>query len=150
MSAKKLGKATLDIEKQLWGMPDKVEKFYMDKRLIDGHPEAKAYRSRNAHFLRSSTPTRRKINKREEYFKIREEVQKEWAEVLTRIFDEIRAESENYPLPLRRYRDYDHNNDMRYCLFRGKIYKFDRPNYSITEMAEQIEALEMPAEEKRK
>lgn len=143
MSAHKLGKAFIDLEQELWGVTGKSELFLMNRREIDLRPEIKAL-NRKARALGRVTPSRRKIDKREEHFKVWEAFKKEQKACLSAIYNEILRNSFEEPLPLRKHRDFDHLLDWRYCLYQGIIYRFDKQGLSIEKMLEEIIALEKP------
>lgn len=149
MSAHRLGKAFIDSEKELWGIVGKSELFLMNRREIDLRPEVKAL-NRKARTLGRVTPSRRKIDKREEHFKVWEAFQKEKKACLATIYNEILQRSFEAPILLRKYRDFDHLLDWRYCLYKGMIYRFDTQGLRTEAMREEIEKLEGPVQSEPK
>lgn len=135
-----MGPAKMDIKNELWVIP-KGEKFLNNRRLVDMHPDVKAVKSRHKKSIQVDTPSRRKPLKRENYYKGLEAYQKDLGECLKNVYAEILQESFSSPIPLNRYRDFDHKYDWRYCLFEGIVYQFDRPGYSDEEKVEQIRKL---------
>ncbi len=146
MSVKKIGKAKLNIEDEVWGLEGgREEKFMLNRRLVDARPDIKAFKSRHSKTIQVNTPSRRKPDRRKEYFSTRDQYRLEWSTLILEVYNEITKESLEFPIVLRREKDYDHHLDWRYCLFKGIIYQFDKANYSSNEMIEQIEKLEKRA-----
>ena len=144
MGIKKLGKAVIDLDEELWCSEKGNEKFLMNRRLIDARPDIKALKG---HYAKSLNQDRKltvgREQKRDKLIKTRTDYRRELRENLAKIYEEIFQSSFNSPLQLRRHRDFDHNSDWRYCLYKGRIYQFDRPGYSDEEMIEQINAVEV-------
>lgn len=140
---KKIGKAKLDLKKELWYVDDKEGAYINNRRLVDTRKDLKALKLQHSKGIGVDTPSRRKPTKRQEYFKNIEAYQKERDLLLAKIYEEIRAESFNFPIPLCKDRDYEHKSDWRYCMYKGIIYQFDRPGYMDDEMIPAIEALEV-------
>ena len=145
MTAKKLGKAKIDLKKELWRLVEKEGAFLFNRRLVDTRPEVKEVRATLGKAIQKSTPPVRKYEKREQYVTANKEYRKQMNEVLTRIYQEMLEDSHTTPIKLRRDRDYDHKSDWRYCLYKGFVYQFDKPGYSNDEMIRQIEMLEASA-----
>ena len=144
MSAKKLGKAKIDLEKEMWIIENKEGAYLFNRRLVDTRPEIKAVRSTFGKEVQKDTPAKRKYEKREAYDTTVKEYRKQMLGALTFIYSEMLEDSHQAPIPLRRDRDYDHKGDWRYCLYQGFIYKFDHPGLSEDEMLKQIQALSGP------
>ena len=144
---KKLGKAKIDLDDELWLAEGRREKFHFNRRLVDTRPDVKAVKAKYVKFVTASTPSMRKPRKREAHFQIRDEYKKELHECLTKAYDEILAESFDFPVKLRGYKDFDHKSDWRYCLYKGQIYQFDQAGYSDEEMVSQIQ-MAFPQREK--
>ena len=145
MTAKKLGKAKIDLEKELWQLVEKKGAFLFNRRLVDTRPEIKEVRAKFGKAIQKSTPPVRKYEKREEYVTANKEYRKQMTDVLTKIYQEMLEDSHTTPIKLRRDRDYDHKGDWRYCLYRGIVYQFDRPGYTENEMLNQILTLKPEA-----
>lgn len=142
MSVKKIGKAVFDIETEAWEIAGGGDQFLVNRRLIDSRKDVKAVKSQYMKPLHKNTPSRRQHEKREEYFHALEECRLKMREVLAGAYAEIMEDSFQFPVMLRRQKDYDHHLEWRYCLFEGVIYHFDRIGYSDEEMIRQIRALE--------
>jgi hypothetical protein len=146
MPAKKIGKAKIDLEREVWLVDQKpaAGAFLFNRRLVDTRPEIKAVRSTLGKAVQKNTPPIRKHDKREEYDASKQEYQKQMKEALTLIYSEMLQDSFSDPIPLRMDRDYDHKGDWRFCLYEGIIYQFDRPGYTTDQMLEQITKLGKP------
>lgn len=141
---KKLGKAKADLDKECWVIDDKPFNFYMNRRIIESREDVKNYMVKYKKLIHTKRPMRNKPIEREEYFKTRAEGDKQLKIFMTFVFKDILKDSFEFPIAMRLDRDYDHNSDWRYCLYKGLIYQFDKPNLSIDEMVRQIEKLEAP------
>ena len=139
---KKLGKAKIDLEDELWQPEGRTQKFHFNRRLVDTRSDVKAVKAKYTKFITRNTPSMKRPVKREEHFKIREDYQRELEECLKQVYQEMLAESFTYPILLRRDKDYDHKIDWRYCLYQGYIYQFDHSGYSDEEMVSRILQLE--------
>lgn len=135
---KKLGKAKIDLDDELWLVEGRTEKFHFNRRLVDTRPDVKAVKAKYVKFVTANTPSMRKPRKREAHFQIRDEYKKELHECLVKVYEEMLVESFTYPILLRRDKDFDHKIDWRYCLYQGYIYQFDHSGYSDEEMVSQI------------
>ncbi len=145
MTAKKIGKAVLDPEKEMWKVGVSPERFMINRRLVDTKPDVKAARHVYSKASSRHTPARRKTEKRKEYMTEVNALRRDYEEAIVTAFEDIRKESFTYPIPLRLARDYDHKGDWRYCMYEGIIYLFDRPDQSDEEMLRQIKDLEPKA-----
>ena len=146
MNVKKIGKAIAIPEEELWGVVAKSEQFLMNKRMVELRPEVKKMRTVFTKFAGKRTPATRKSAKRDEYYLHRESLRAELKRVLAKVYEDIREESFDLPIQLRKNRDTDHKSDFRYCLYRGIIYQFDRPGYRDEDMIAMIQKLETPRE----
>ena len=143
---KKLGKAKIDLEYELWFAEGRTDKFHFNRRLVDTRPDVKAVKAKYTKYITRNTPSMKRPVKREEHFKVKEDYERELRECLKRVFEEMLTESFTYPILLRRDKDYDHKIDWRYCLYQGYIYQFDHSGYSDEEMIRQIQAAFPPKE----
>ena len=141
MNVTKIGKAEIDLENELFTVELKDASFLINKRLVEKRPDFKKARANYLKTARQHTPTMRKHEKREEYFNLKNEGLEQMRAVLKVAYEEILQDSFEAPVPLRRNRDYEHAGDWRYCLYRGIVYKFDKPGLSTEEMREKVEAL---------
>jgi hypothetical protein len=139
ISPKKLGKAKIDLNDELWLVEGRTEKFHFNRRLVDTRSDVKGVKSKYAKFIQVNTPSMRKPNRREEHFKVRDDYKRDLSECLKHVYEEMLAESFTYPILLRRDKDFDHKIDWRYCLYQGYIYQFDHSGYSDEEMINQIQ-----------
>ena len=139
---KRLGKAQINLDEELWSVEGRLGKFHLNRRLVDTRPEVKAVKSKYAKFVTGNTPSERRPTRREEHFRMRKDYQRELHECLTKVYEEILQESFTYPILLRRDKDFDHKSDWRYCIYKGLIYQFDRAGYSDEEMMSRILKLE--------
>lgn len=146
---KKLGKAKIDLESELWFAEGRPDQYHFNRRLVDTRSDVKAVKSKYAKFVQSNTPSMRKPVQREEHFRMRDDYRRELHDCLVKVYGELLTESMTYPILLRRTRDFDHQSDWRYCIYQGYIYQFDKAGYSDEEMIDRIRA-EFPPEEKRK
>ena len=148
MSAKCLGRGRIDLADELWFLQGKEDlRFHMNRRLIDLKPEAKALRKHAKQVNRGLQLVRKRPHKRQAYLKARDEFKTKSNRGVEKIYREIQEESFTHPIPLRRSRDYDHGSDWRYCLYQGKIYEFDQPNYSGEDMVSHIEQYELKSKQ---
>lgn len=136
MRIKKLGEAKIDVPEELWFIEGKKERYINDRRLIDRRSDLKNLKSLYAKAIQMNTPSRTKPLKREAYFQARDEYQHELKETMNLAFQEILESSNELPILLQKYKDYDHPRQWRYCLFRGIIFELDKPNYSMEEIHE--------------
>jgi hypothetical protein len=144
---KRIGKAKINLETDLWGVDDHPYSYMMNRRLVETRADVKKFLAKYKKTTNVKRPTRRDPVKREEYFKTREEAKKHLHLFWGRIYKEVLAESFDSPIPLRKDHDFDHNSDWRFCLYKGIIYQFDKPGLSDEEMIRQITAYEGPAPE---
>ncbi len=142
MKVKKIGKASLDLEKEMWRVGVGSERYKNNRRLVDTKPEVKAARHVYSRASSRHTPAKRKTEKRKAYMDEVKDLRKTYETALREAFDGVKKESFNFPILLCLDRDYDHKGDWRYCMFEGIIYQFDRPGYSDDEMTEAIRKLE--------
>jgi hypothetical protein len=145
---KKIGKAKLRVEDELWGVEGRSEKekYEIDRRLIEKQPEVKVLKSRYTKIATKRSPSHKKIEKREAYFTERDQTRDELKAGVIKAFEGIREESFNYPIIMRRQPDPDFRGEWRFCLYKGVIYQLDRMGYSLDAIAEQIETYETARE----
>lgn len=141
MLIKKIGKAFIDLEDELWCIEGKPLQFFNDRRLVDTRPDVKEVK-KGVKIIQRDTPSRRQSIKREAYFKDLEDYQRQLKECLAKVYAEMLEDTFTQPLALRKHRDYDHNSEARYGLYQGYVYEFDKPNYSPEEMLQKIQAME--------
>lgn len=139
---KKLGKAKIDLERELWTTEIGHGYFHMNRRLVDTRPDVKKFNSKYKKSMNEKRPTKRRMEQREQYFKEREELRRYAKEFWTKVYRSILEDSHELPIPLRLDHDFDHKSDWRYCLYKGSIYQFDKPDLPSDAMIQQIHRLE--------
>jgi hypothetical protein len=142
MSVKKIGRAEINLEDELWWVRGRVEKFHMNLRLVSANNAVKASRSLYTKLSGKGRPPLRKPNKRLEHLKVVAEAKKEMQTALAAAYEEVREQSYSYPILLWKDRDFGRKMEWRCCIYKGVIYQFDKPTYSDEEMIAQIEGLE--------
>ena len=143
---KKIGKAKIDLEAELWFVEGRLDKYCFNRRLVDTRSDIKAVKSKYTKSITTPTPSMRKPTRREEHFKARADYRRELKECLTKVYQEMLEESFQFPIRLRRDKDFDHKSDWRYCLYQGHIYRFDQAGYTDEEMVGRIVSLESPTQ----
>ena len=138
MIIKKLGKAKINLETERWVVQNRAEEFLFNRRLLDRHPIIKEAK-KQLKTLKCYPPPVRKVRKRQEYFEQKDAYTQAMDEAIKAVFDEMTQTAQTSPLPLRKYRDFDHKSDWRYCLYKDHVYLFDRPDYLEDQMIEQIQ-----------
>ena len=139
---KKLGKAKIDLDSDLWVVEPGHQRFHMNRRIVETRSDVKKFMAKFRRATNGPRPTRRQPNKREEYFKARDESRRQARLFWSVVYKEVMNDSYEFPIQLRLDRDYDHNSDWRYCLYKGVVYHFDKPGLSDAEMIRQIEDAE--------
>lgn len=139
---KKIGKARIDLEKELWTTENESAYFQNNRRLVDLRPDVKKFVAKYKRLINGKRPSRGQPLEREAFFKACDEAKRQRGIFFARIYREILEESEISPIPLSKHHDFDHTGQWRYGLYRGMIYQFDKPNLSEEEMVQQIEACE--------
>lgn len=139
---KKIGKAKIDLERDLWTTEREEQYFHMNRRLIDLRPDVKKFMAKFKKTFNEKRPSKRQPIIREAYFKNRDELRRQRNLFFGRVYKEIIEESFIYPIPLRKDHDFDSNSEWRFAMYKGIIYQFDRQGFSDEEMISQIEALE--------
>lgn len=142
MSVKRIGRAEINLEEELWWVRGRVEKFHMNLRLVSANPAVKVTRNLYTKLTGKGRPPLRKPNKRIEYLKTVAESKKEMEKALAAAYEDVREQSHQYPILLWKDRDFGRKMEWRCCIYKGIIYQFDKPIYSDDEMVEQITALE--------
>jgi hypothetical protein len=142
MNVKKLGKVVLHLNEGAWSVEGHNERYKVNERLVELHPEVKAINSQLGKAVRTPRPPVRKPLKREVHLAAEAEYRKQMRDTLLRVYEEIKQDSFSYPIPMRKEKDFEHNSDYRYCMFKGIIYRFDRPGYEDKEIIRSIEKLE--------
>jgi hypothetical protein len=143
MKVKKIGKAVLDLDKEMWRAAGvSPERYMINRRLVDTAPEVKAARHVYSKASSRHTPTKRRADKRQAYMDEVKALRSAYEAAIKNAFEEIRKESFNFPIPLRLDKDYDHKSDWRYCMYEGVIYLFDRAGYDDEQMIGLIRNLE--------
>lgn len=138
---KKLGKAGIDLEEEVWTVPNSRETFLMNRRLIDTRPDIKVAAKRYQKSAQKKKPSFRDTEKRKEYFKEKDELAREFKSCLKKVYGEISEESFRFPVRLRLARGFSARSDWRYCLYQGEIYQLDREGYSDDEIIAKINEL---------
>lgn len=141
MTVKKIGKGKAFPEMGLWGVEQKSERFMMSQRLVDKRPDVKAMKMIYSKHASKNAPNKRRAKEREAHHQHRKDLKAELNGLLMKVYAEILKESFSDPIPLRKAGDIEHGRDLRYGLYQGIIYQFDRPGYLTDEMARQINAL---------
>jgi len=142
MSVKKLGRAEIDLEDELWYVQGRSAKYHMNLRLVSSNRELKNARSLYAKITGKGRPPLKKPNKRAEHLRLAAEAKKEMQKALAAAYEEVLQQSHDFPIPLWKDRDFGRKIAWIYCIYRGVIYQFDKQGYSDEAMLEQIEALE--------
>ena len=142
MSVKKIGRAEINLEEELWIVRGRGEKFHMNLRLVSANPAVKTTRSVYTKLSGKGRPPLRKPNKRLEHLKVVGEAKKEREKALAEAYEDVRQQSYSYPILLWKDRDFGRKMEWRCCIYKGVIYQFDKPIYSDEEMLAQIDALE--------
>ncbi len=142
MTVKKIGKGKALPEMGLWGIEQKSERFMMSQRLVDKRPDVKAMKMIYSKHASRNAPTKRHAKEREAHHQHRKDLKAELDQLLVKVYAEIFKESFSDSIPLRKADDIEHGRDLRYCLYQGIIYQFDRPGYRTDEMVRQISALQ--------
>lgn len=142
MSVKKLGRARINYENELWEVEGRKEQFHMNLRMVSAKPEVKAARAMYSKLAGKGRPPLRKPNKRAGYMKDIAEAKQDLQVILEKAYEEVLEESKDYPLLLWKDKDYGRKMEWRYCLYRGHIYQFDRQGYSDEQMRTQIQDFE--------
>ncbi len=140
MRVKKIGEAKIDLDAELWYVEGVDDRFQNDRRLIDTRPEIKTLKSTYMKVRRMDTPSRRKPIKRDAYFQARDEYRHELRETLNLVYQDLLEESQSFPIPLQKCKDYNHPREWRHALYQGMIYEFDRHGASSDEKVEAIQA----------
>jgi hypothetical protein len=147
---KKLGKAKIDLDKELWTTEIGGSHFHMNRRRVDTRQDVKKFMGKYKRSMGEKRPTKRHADQREQFFKERTELIKQAHLFWTHVYQDIMKESFEAPIPLRLDHDFDHKSDWRYCLYKGNIYQFDKPDLDNEIMLQQInryEGWDKPAEE---
>ncbi len=139
---KKIGKAKINLEEELWATENGTAQFENNRRLVDLRPDVKKFVSKYKKLINGKRPSRGQPLEREAFFKACDEAKRQWGIFFSKIYREILEESQTSPIPLHKAHDYDHTGQWRYCLYHGMIYQFDQPNLSDETMVQQIEAYE--------
>ena len=142
MLLKSLGKASMDVETELWSGLFSKETFLMNPRLVDTRADIKDLRKKYKKIAQTRTPPFRKQEDRKKYYSDRQKSLHELHEGIKKVYDEILQDSFQFPIPLRLSQGYSHRSDWRYCIFKSIVYQFDRPGYTDDEMIHQIRAWE--------
>ena len=142
MSVKKIGRAEINLEEELWWVRGRSEKFHMNLRLVSANPAVKAARALYTKLSGKGRPPLRKPNKRLEHLKVVAEAKKEVEKSLAEAYEDVRQQSYHYPILLWKDRDFGRKMEWRCCIYKGVIYQFDKPIYSDEEMLAQIAVLE--------
>ena len=142
MSVKKLGRADYDLENDLWQIKGRPEKFHMNLRLVSSKPEVKAARTAYTKLSSKDRPSLRKPGKRDAFLKEVSLAKALLEQVLRDAVDAVKEDSRQYPIRLRKDKDFGKNMDWRFCLYRGMIYQFDHQEYSDEEIVRKISELE--------
>ncbi len=145
MSVKKIGRASYDLESELWQVDGRSEKFHMNLRFVSSRPEVKSARMAYTKLSSKDRPSLRKPGKREAFLKEVSLAKQLLEQVLKDAYDAVKEESRLYPIRLWKDRDFGKKMDWRFCLYRGLIYQFDHQEYSDEEMIGQISKLEIHA-----
>ncbi|MSR76900.1 MAG: hypothetical protein EXS63_01545 [Candidatus Omnitrophica bacterium] len=144
MKFKKIGKVQIDLKMEEWFIDGVRDRFQINRRLIDTRKDIKKFRSAYVKVIQLNTPSIKKTLKRQDYFDARNEYRKEWTDLLTRVYEEIRKESYTYPVLLQKVKDYDHPREWRHCLYKGSVYAWDRHGYTSEAMKGRIDMMEAP------
>lgn len=144
MTVKKIGKGKALPELGLWGVEQRSERFVMSQRLVDRRPDVKALKTTYSRHASRTAPSKRRLKEREAHHQHRKDLRTELDELVAKVYSDILKESFSEPIPLRKERDSEHGGDLRYCLYEGIIYRFDRPGYLSDEMIRQINASHKP------
>lgn len=142
MKVKKIGKAVLDVEKQMWKSGVSPDRYMINLRLVETRPEVKKAYHLYSKASSRHTPTKRQIAKRQAYMDEIKPLRQNYEDAIKNAFEEIRKDSFLFPIPLRLDKDYEHKGDWRYCMYEGVIYLFDRVGLTDAEMIERIKSLE--------
>ncbi len=142
MGIKKLGKAKINLEEELWTIEGRhADQFVMNRRLVDTRQDVKQLKKAGKRIHRRP-PSKNRLQRREAFFKAKTEYDKFFLDGLAKVYEDLLEESFHSPILLMRHRDYDHPRDWRYCLYRGVIYQLDRSDYSDAEIMRRIEEQE--------
>ncbi len=142
MAVKKIGKGKAFPEMGQWGVEQKPDRFTMNQRIVERRPEVKALKMIYSKHASLKPPAKRRVKEREAHHQHRKDLKIELDGLLAKVYAEILKESFSDPIPLRKAHDVEHGSDLRYCLYEGIIYRFDRPDYRSGEMIRQISALQ--------
>jgi len=142
MSVKKIGRAEINLEDELWWVRGRSEKFHMNLRLVSANPQVKVTRSIYTKLSGKGRPPLRKPNKRLEHLKVVAEAKKEMEKALAAAYEDVRQQSFSFPILLWKDRDFGRKMEWRCCIYKGLIYQFDKTTYSDEEMLAQIADLE--------
>ena len=137
---KKIGRSKALPELGLWAVEQKSDRFMMSQRLVDKRPEVKAMKMIYSKHASKSAPNKKRATERNAHHQHRKDLRAELDQLLAKVYAEILKDSFSDAIPLRKSGDVEHGRDLRYCLYHGIIYQFDRPGYGTDEMARQIEA----------
>ncbi len=142
MNVKRIGRAEIDLENELWCVEGRAEKFHMNLRYISAKPEVKAARAAYTKLASKDRPPMRKPNKRADFLKEVSLSRILLDEVLRDAFEAVRKDSYENPLKLWKDKDFGRKMDWRFCLYKGVIYQFDHQNYPDERMIGFITTLE--------
>lgn len=145
---KKIGKAKIDLEKELWTTENESAYFQINRRRVELRQDVKKFVSKYKKIMNGKRPSRGQPLEREGFFKACDEAKRQRGIFFSKIYREILEESYTYPIPLRKDHDFEHTGQWRYCLYRGMIYQFNQPSLSDESMVQQIEAYESRGKEK--
>ena len=144
MTVKKIGKGKALPELGLWAVEQKSDHFMMSQRLVDKRADVKSLKMIYSKHASKSAPNKKRVTERNAHHQHRKDLRAELDQLLAKVYAEILKDSFSDPVPLRKSGDIEHGRDLRYCLYQGIIYQFDRPGYLSDEMVRQIQTLQKP------